>query len=485
MPGPENIIADAFSRLLTVEDPHMLCLMDEFVIPTDKFKIIADIHNSHNGHFGVERTMSKLTAKINGKNIYPAWPYMREHVRRFIKTCDCCQKMSQIRIPIETLNFTAAAYEPMQTLNVDSIGPLPEDDDGYTYIIVIICCFTRWVSLYCAKDATAASAAKALQQHVSIFGQSAQLLSDNGPQYVNATISELLLLLGTEHVRTVAHSHEENTIVERANKEVMRHLRALLFDDKSHRKWSLKLPVVQRIMNASVHESIGVAPAQLVLNSNISLDRNVYLPVSALNVTDRQLSSWADKSINLQRKILEKAQQMQRAKDEKSLRTRAERAVKRKWTEDDLKIGNYVLAAYPETGMGHRAPNKFMSPLRGPYEIVGKRNRSCALRDLNNDKVTHVKVQLLKPYNHDPSRQKPEDAAMHDKEYFHVEQILKHKGTWNKLKSLQFLVRWTGYDQDHDSWEPWAELRENEHLHSYMKKQGQHKLIPQKFRNTL
>ena len=30
-----------------------------------------------------------------------------------------------------------------------------------------------------------------------------------GPQYVNATITELLRLLGTEHVRTIAHSHEE------------------------------------------------------------------------------------------------------------------------------------------------------------------------------------------------------------------------------------------------------------------------------------
>ena len=144
IPGPQNIIADAFSRLLTVEDAHVVCLMEEFTIPTDKFLIIESIHNSRNGHFGVERTMKKLSVKdSNGKLVFQPWQHMREHVKRFIKTCNCCQKMSQIRIPIETLNFTAAAYEPMQTLNVDSIGPLPEDDEGYKYIIVIICCFTR------------------------------------------------------------------------------------------------------------------------------------------------------------------------------------------------------------------------------------------------------------------------------------------------------------------------------------------------------
>jgi len=43
--------------------------------------------------------------------------------------------------------------------------------------------------------------------------------------------------MGTEHVRTVAYSHEENGIVERANKEVMRHLRALFDDDKTFAHW--------------------------------------------------------------------------------------------------------------------------------------------------------------------------------------------------------------------------------------------------------
>ena len=38
--------------------------------------------------------------------------------------------------------------------------------------------------------------------------------------------------------------------MERANQEVLRHLRALLFDSRVHDKWSFEqLPLVQRIMN--------------------------------------------------------------------------------------------------------------------------------------------------------------------------------------------------------------------------------------------
>ena len=261
----------------------------------------------------------------------------------------------------------------------------------------------------------------------------------------------------------------------------MRHLRALLYDDKSIKHWSSKLPIVQRILNASVHESIGVAPAQLVLNPTITLDRNMYLPITALNVTERQLSHWADRSIHLQHKILEQAQALQKAKDLANIKARAERT-KRKWSVDDLKIGQYVLAEYPESGMGHRAPNKLMAPVRGPYEIMAIERTSCLLRDLVTDRLNKVKVQLLKPYNHDPLRQNPLDAAIHDREEFYVDSIIKHRGSWNKRKELEFLVQWKGYDPSHNSWEPWSELRDNAILHTYLVMQGAEKLIPAKFR---
>jgi hypothetical protein len=48
---------------------------------------------------------------------------------------------------------------------------------------------------------------------------------------------------------TIAYSKEENAIVERANKEVMRHLRAFIFDERIMSDWVKYIPLVQRIMN--------------------------------------------------------------------------------------------------------------------------------------------------------------------------------------------------------------------------------------------
>ena len=58
-----------------------------------------------------------------------------------------------------------------------------------------------------------------------------QLRSDNGPHFIADVIKEILALVGIEQCLTLAYSKEENAIVERFNKEINRHLRALTLDN--------------------------------------------------------------------------------------------------------------------------------------------------------------------------------------------------------------------------------------------------------------
>jgi transposase InsO family protein len=134
--------------------------------------------------------------------------------------------MSQIKIPIHAHPFTTSRYYPMECLNMDYVGPYPNGG----YILVIIDTFTRWVELYHSPDATAESAASSLPQHFGRYGATTQIQSDRGPHFVANLVKEFLKLIGTEHCLTMAYSKEENSIVERANKEVNRHIRAYTFD---------------------------------------------------------------------------------------------------------------------------------------------------------------------------------------------------------------------------------------------------------------
>lgn len=56
------------------------------------------------------------------------------------------------------------------------------------------------------------------------------------------------------------------------NKEVMRHVRAIVFDSRIQSKWSIAVPLAQRIINTSVHATTGVSPAQLIFGNAVDLD---------------------------------------------------------------------------------------------------------------------------------------------------------------------------------------------------------------------
>ncbi len=133
--------------------------------------------------------------------------------------------MSRLHIQIKTHSFTCASYNPFEVLHLGHIGPLRADVNGSMFILVIIDAFSRWVELYPTKTTTAAETASCIFQHFGRFGTPEVVHTDR--------VEELLRMSGTEQSLTTAYSGEENSIVERANQEVLRHLNAILFDSRS------------------------------------------------------------------------------------------------------------------------------------------------------------------------------------------------------------------------------------------------------------
>ena len=89
-------------------------LTNGFTLPDDAYVKILKVHNSLAGHAGLDKCLDRL------KSSNVQWKYMREHVKHFIKSYPCCQKMSAIKIPIHGHPFTTSAYEPMVRLNMTS-----------------------------------------------------------------------------------------------------------------------------------------------------------------------------------------------------------------------------------------------------------------------------------------------------------------------------------------------------------------------------
>lgn len=85
-----------------------------------RYEQIAKVHNTLIGHHGINRTCHKL----DQLELY--WPLRKQHVKMFIQDCPCCQKMSQLKIPIHTHPFTTGTFAVMQRVSVDASGPFQQ-----------------------------------------------------------------------------------------------------------------------------------------------------------------------------------------------------------------------------------------------------------------------------------------------------------------------------------------------------------------------
>ena len=132
----------------------------------------------------------------------------------------------------------------MRPIHLDHIGPLTKDAHGNEYILVIIDAFSIWVKSFPTKSTTAIETASVMLNRIGRFGSPEVVQTDQGPAFHDELVQKLLRLVQKlvelSILLATAYSNEENGIVERANQEVFRHLRALLFDSRVHHKWSFE-----------------------------------------------------------------------------------------------------------------------------------------------------------------------------------------------------------------------------------------------------
>jgi hypothetical protein len=324
------------------------------------------------------------------------------------------------------------------------------------------------------KDTSAKYAAQALLQHMGRYGASSQIRSDRGSQFVNETIKELLHLVGTEHCMTTAYSKEENAIVERANKEVMRHLRAIVFHKKIVSDWSVNdIPMVQRILNSEVKESLGVSPAQLLFGNAIALDRGILLPHAAVTSDSLRLSIKAARMLNRQALFLKIARETQQAHDDYHISQANP-------NRTEYPINSYVLQSYNVKPSG-----KFHTHWEGPKRVININKSIYTVQDLITNKLTDTHIKNLKPFIYDPEFTNPTDVARQDQQEFLIDHIIAHNGDRRSKTEMEFLVRWAGHDESEDSWEPWTALRDTTQLLDYLKNNKMSSLLSKRRRTEL
>lgn len=342
---------------------------------------------------------------------------MKGDVAKFCQTCALCQKLSYHRPVVVAKPISIGGdLRPMRRLCVDALDVV-ETEDGYKYILAIMDSFTRCIELYALRSLDATEAAAHLIAFLGRYGTPSEILSDRGPQFVNELIAAVLKAVGIRHVMSLAYSKEENGRIERANREILRHLRAFIGHSKVVDDWVLKIPFVQRIMNASV------------LQASADLQGDA---------TQKHLHSVPSEKLTL------------------------------------FEVGDWVLVLphnYSLTGR-RREGDKLSSFWLGPFRVLSSTGNNYNLYDSTQDREIQRHVTDLKRFRFDPRITDPVKVAQIDRREFVIESINDHRGDTKKKSTLEFLV------EDYNLWLPWKELMNTVQLRTYLAQKNLLKLLP-------
>ena len=446
------------------------------VLDDDRFDLISKYHNDKKGHLALWPTVRKVL-----ENETQTHQNLARDIGYFIEQCSICQLRKKVKIKFQTKPFNTSVFGPMERISIDSVGPLPPDEKGNRYIIVFIDIFSRFITLYCVEEITSETTRRCILSHAGAYGTAAQYCMDRGKQYDNVIIDEVIKYLGSQELKTRGGSHEENGIIERANKEIIKHLTAIIHEGYVREKWAEYAPLVARIMNSIPNNSTGVAPAKIIYGINsVNLDRELLISEIKRD-KNMNMSDFIKDLIKAQKVIINKALSFQNEVNDKYIKKRENDMLKR--SSFEFQKDSYVLLAY-ETG---KAPNKLLFSNSGPLRVLGRIGDNLELQNLIDDKITYHHVNLVKPFIYDPDRVNPTEisrkTAAEGAEYF-VEEILDHgladdfndkniKKT--KKENIRFLIKWS---RGEPSITTWKNMINTSKLKEYLTKMNLLSMMP-------
>ena len=279
-----------------------------------------------------------------------------------------------------------------------------------------------------------------LKNVVKNHGLPMDIVSDRGPQFTSRFWSALCDQMGIQRKMSSAAHPQTDGQTERMNQTLEQYLRSYVNHQQSD--WSELLHFAEMAMNNAVNSSTKRSPFEINLGYHPNFDflvdesvRNQQVP--ATNVFMEKLRSiWITTIGNLKQaanKMKENTNHLRR--------------------EHDFKVGDLVLLDTEH--LRRTRPSKKLDFKRvGPFKIIEKINDNAFRLKLPDGSRLHDVINVSKLFPFVSSLDnvfEPVSESVDGFEEFEVETILDKK-TVNGV--VFYLVKWKGYSELHNSWEP-------------------------------
>ena len=368
-------------------------------------------------HAGINRTMKKL------EKFKPSWPNMEQDVTEYIKSCDICQKNKVFRAKSKAVGQFQKTKIPFERICTDVVGSLPVTSEGYRYVLFVICSASRWVELVPLKTTDACTVLKALYDvWITKYGPPKEILSDNSLVFDGNEARKFWQDHGITKIMSSPYHQATNGLAERNISTMVDQLRCQVHNQSA--SWNQHLQTVAAGMRAKTCAENNLTPFQYVfgceMNSPWHTDES-----KRVELTFRLLN-WL--------KTPEEPEQV---------------------------ISKYVPGDWVLVKNSNRK-SKFESLWIGPFRV--KKKISNHLFEIEKDgRVIRRHTDLIKKYwrREEHSEGEGDDTSNNtqqkkkEKEY-EVEKIVDSK--MHEGERL-YRVRWKGFDEKEDTWEPLAHFK--------------------------
>ena len=232
------------------------------VIPSSMHDyVVNEFHRVGNvkSHFGVEKTYDILRARFY-------WPNMFATVQNLLSTCKICQQCkSDPKQPKAPLVPLITPSRPMEFISTD-IAYMEADDEGFRYILLIGCVFSKFVNAVPLKTQTAEDIVGAVNKDwIHFHGAPRYALSDKGSNFDGTTFTDVCKSLQIEKRRTSGYHAQGNGFAERSIRNVREILRtALLEKGLPHKLWRQILSSTIFALNSSKSKATNCTPYEVV-----------------------------------------------------------------------------------------------------------------------------------------------------------------------------------------------------------------------------
>jgi hypothetical protein len=443
------------------------------VIPQDLTvrELLYNLAHDTLGHFGFDKSYEALRGSYY-------WPNMRRDLEKaYIPSCSECQRnKNRTSKPTGPLHPLPVPDDRFDTVALDFIGPLPEEDGKDTILTMTdpLGADIRIAGTH--STYTAAQIAVVLfDEWYCENGLMLHLVSDRDALFTAELWTALHKLTGVKLKMSTSYHPETDGSSERTNKTVNQAIRYHV--DNNQKGWLAKLPRVRFAIMNTVNASTGFSGFQLKTGRSPRIIPPI-VPLSENATAEQTTAHEIITRITLD--VQEAQDNLLAAKIRQAYHANEHRA-----PEDVYEVGDLVMLSTENRRRNYKRKGKtrvakFMPRHDGPYTITHtfpERSEYTLKLPNNPNTFPGFHAHLLKRYipndpllfpDREPARPRPivtEDGT----EEWYIDKIVDAR---RRGRGVQYLVRYEGYGKEHDEWRPGSEMAETDALDRWEDENG-------------